>query len=628
MAASGEDLHQCKANVLALIGQQRLSDALDLCRHICKLEDNAENWFMLGSVAGQVGLPDEGVDSFNRALRLQPSMHGAWYSKGALYQDQGDAGQAEACYREALRLEPEYIPASINLGNLLFSRGNVEEAESCYRQVLVLQPEAVNALANLGKLLQSRGWFSQAEKYFRKAISIQPELPDHYNELGLSLNGQGLPVEAADAFRQAIGLQNDFHEASSNLLLTMNYSSDFTAEQVMSEHKSWGAAVEKRIEPFQDFPNKPDPDRPLRIGFISPDFREHSVASFFEPLLARLDSSAFEVFCYSDVRHPDSITEHLSGFAGHWCPVVEMTDEQVATRIRNDQIDILVDLAGHTARNRLPVFAFRAAPLQVTWLGYPNTTGLTVMDYRFTDAWADPEGATEHYYSESLIRLAGGFLCYRPLMQAPEPAVCPSLEAGYITFGSFNSFVKMTPAVFRTWASILRDVPGSRLLLKNFSLNDPDIRTQCLGTFQSLGIEPDRVELHGILPSRQAHLELYRHIDIALDTFPYNGTTTTCEALWMGIPVITLAGDRHAGRVGVSLMNALGLPQLVATNRNEYCRLASVLASDIDQRRQWRTSLRTRMETSSLCDDAGFARNVEQACRGMWRKWCAAVPLN
>jgi protein O-GlcNAc transferase len=274
------------------------------------------------------------------------------------------------------------------------------------------------------------------------------------------------------------------------------------------------------------------------------------------------------------------------------------------------------------------VFAARPAPVQVTWLGYPNTTGLSVMDYRLTDEWADPEGITEHHHTESLVRLPNGFLCYRPPMMAPEPADCPSLETGHVTFGSFNSFVKMTPEVFRTWANILHAVPGSRLLLKNFSLNDPDIRAQCQDTFQSLDVGSECLELHAILPSRQAHLELYRRIDIALDTFPYNGTTTTCEALWMGIPVVTLAGDHHAGRVGVSLMNALGLPQLIATHQDEYCRLAVALAPDIDQRQQWRISLRKRMEASSLCDGAGFACNVELAYRQIWKKWCAATPGN
>jgi len=294
--------------------------------------------------------------------------------------------------------------------------------------------------------------------------------------------------------------------------------------------------------------------------------------------------------------------------------------------VRSDHIDILVDLAGHTSRNRLPVFASRPAPVQVTWLGYPNTTGLSVMDYRLTDAWADPEGATEHYYTESLVRLPDGFLCYQPLTTTPEPAVCPSMEIRYVTFGSFNSFVKMTDEVFRTWSDILHAVPGSCLLLKNFSLNDPAIRAQCQHSFQSLGIDSDRLELHAVLPSRQAHLEFYRRMDIALDTFPYNGTTTTCEALWMGIPVVTLAGEQHAGRVGFSLMNALGLPQLITDDRDEYCRLAVALASDIDQRQQWRISLRARMEASSLCDGAGFACNVELAYRQIWEKWCAAAP--
>ena len=589
MTGNDGDLRQQKANALALIRQQRLAEASGVCRQICDAEPAiAENWFMLATVAGQLGQLDEALDGYNQALHLNP----------------------------------EFTPAYINLGNLLFARGKVQEAESCYRQVVALQADSVDALANLGKVLQSQGRFSEAERYFRKALTIQPELPDLYNELGMSLNGQGRPVEAADVFRRAIALQADFHTASSNLLLTLNYSADFTPEQVFTEHHRWGKAVEACSTPDTDHPNSRDPERRLRVAYISPDFRDHSVACFFAPLLENHDAGVLETFCYSDVLQPDAVTQRLTGEADNWRSLVGMSDEQVADLVRADRIDILVDLAGHTARNRLPVFASRPAPVQVTWLGYPNTTGLSAMDYRLVDAWTDPEGAADGFYAESLVRLPDGFLCYQPLTTSLELTACPSLETGHVTFGSFNSFVKMTPAVFRTWAELLHAVPGSRLLLKNFSLNDPDIRAQCKDAFQSLGIGRERLELHAILPSKQAHLALYRHIDIALDTFPYNGTTTTCEALWMGIPVVTLAGDQHAGRVGLSLMNALGLPQLIAADHDEYCTLAVELAADIDQRQQWRTSLRTKMEASSLCNGAEFAHKVEGVYREMWIRWC------
>ena len=629
MVGDDSDLRRQKANALTFIRQQRLTEAYGACRHICHVEPEiAENWFMFATVAGRTGRLDEALDGYNQALRLQPNMVGAWFNKGMLCHGRGDSEQAEMCYREALRLGPEFLPACISLGNVLFSRGDVKGAESSYRQALTLQPGSVDALANLGKVLQSQGLFSQAEQYFRKAITVQPELPDLYNELGMSLNGQGRPIDAVDVFRKAIVLQPDFQQASSNLLLTLNYTSDFSPGQVFSEHVRWGKAVEARIEPYVDHLNTRDPDRRLRIAYISPDFRDHSVACFFEPLLKNHDPGAVETFCYSDVQQPDAVTKRLAGEADCWQSVVGMSDEQVSSLVRGDQIDILVDLTGHTARNRLPALASRPAPVQVTWLGYPNTTGLSVIDYRLTDIWTDPKGVTDNFYTESLVRLPNGFLCYQPLIEPPELTACPSLETGHVTFGSFNSFIKMAPGVFQIWAAILHAVPGSRLLLKNFSLNDASIRAQCQDAFQSLGIGADRLELHAILPSRQAHLELYRRIDIALDTFPYNGTTTTCEALWMGIPVVTLAGDLHARRVGISLMNMLGLPQLIAADRDEYCRLAVALASDIDQRQQWRALLRARMEASSLCNGAEFACKVELAYRGVWAKWCAAAPGN
>lgn len=626
MSGDDSDLRQQKTRALALIREQRLAEAHTVCRCICEREPAApENWFMLATVAGQTGQLEEALDSYNQALRLQPAMPAAWFNKGMLCHSRGDLDQAEACYREVLRFDSDFAPACINLGNVLFIRGDVQEAESCYRRAVALQPDSVDALANLGKLLQSAGRFSHAESFFRRALAVQPQLADLHNELGMSLNGEARTAEAADAFRQAVALQPDFYTASSNLLLTLNYSEDLAPGQVFNEHRQWGRAAEARVTPYREHPGTPDPDRRLRIGYISPDFRDHSVACFFAPLLANHDAAVVETFCYSDVQQPDAVTRQLMGDADHWRATAGMSDMQAAERVRADCIDILVDLAGHTARNRLALFAARPAPLQVTWLGYPNTTGLSVMDYRLTDGWADPEGTTEQYHTESLLRLPGGFLCYRPLTVTPDPAVCPSPAAGHVTFGSFNSFVKMAPGVLQAWTSILQSVPGSRLLLKNFSLNDPEIRTRCLDTFRSLGIGSERLELHGTLLAKQDHLELYRRIDIALDTFPYNGTTTTCEALWMGVPVVTLAGDRHAGRVGVSLMHSLGLPQLVATRQDEYTSLAVALAFDIDQRQQWRTLLRTQMESSSLCNGAEFALSAEQAYRGMWMKWCAAA---
>ncbi|MDH3981153.1 MAG: hypothetical protein OEU91_11650, partial [Gammaproteobacteria bacterium] len=312
----------------------------------------------------------------------------------------------------------------------------------------------------------------------------------------------------------------------------------------------------------------------------------------------------------------------LQELADTWRDIHGRADADVVETIRNDAIDILVDLGGHTAGNRLPVFAARAAPLQVTWLGYPNTSGLQEMDFRLTDALADPPGDIDAYYSETLARLPGCFLCYTPSADIALPQVQD--RAGPVTFGSFNSYVKMTAEVFDAWAAILQALPDARMLIKNFSLSDPGVRTECLQRFAALGIAEERLDLRGVLASKSEHLALYSSIDIALDTFPYNGTTTTCEALWMGIPVITLAGDRHAGRVGVSLMTAVGLQQLIAADVDEYCKLATALASDIDQRRQWKSSLRMLMETSSLCNGAEFARKVEQAYHGMWTEWCTA----
>ena len=370
-----------------------------------------------------------------------------------------------------------------------------------------------------------------------------------------------------------------------------------------------------------------DPGRRLRVGYVSNNFREHSVAFFVEALLASHDRSKVEIFCYADIMLADEFSGRLRRHSAQWRVITGQSDAQVAELIRQDAIDILVDLAGHTARNRLLVFARKPAPVQVTYLGYCNTTGLSAMDYRFTDALADSPGTTEHLHTEQLVRLPDCAWCYRPPDASPAVETPPVLRSGHITFGCFNARPKITGEMLALWARLLLEMPASSLLLKNVGFGEPSARQHTRDLLAKAGIAPERVELVGRVPTLAGHLATYARVDIALDTFPYHGTTTTCEALWMGVPVITLAGRTHASRVGVSLLTTTGLPELVASSPDEYVKIAAALATDVPRLAALRTTLRTRMASSPLMDASRFARNVEAAYRQMWRTWCAKQTL-
>lgn len=385
---------------------------------------------------------------------------------------------------------------------------------------------------------------------------------------------------------------------------------------MLKEHLRWPGALPAPITTSRPRADVNSAHR-LKIGYVSSDFRTHSVSYFFEPLLQAHDKDVVEVYCYSGGQRPDATTVRLQALAHAWRDIGAMTDAQAAEQIYADGIDILVDLNGHTAQNRLRVFAHKPAPIQVTYLGYPDTTGLRTMDYRITDAWSDPPG-DEVYYTEKLIRLEGCFLCYRPPDDAPPVATLPALKQGFITFGSFNARAKINEEVITLWSRLLQDIPTSRLLIKNPSLTCSVTRDYLYEQFKTQGITRERVELRGLARSTQDHLATYADIDIALDTFPYNGTTTTCEAMWMGVPVVTLAGDAHIGRVGVSLLHTVGQEDLISRNQDEYLRLARSLAEDRTRLANLRGELRQRMAASPLCDAQAFARKVEASYRDIW----------
>jgi predicted O-linked N-acetylglucosamine transferase (SPINDLY family) len=485
-----------------------------------------------------------------------------------------------------------------------------------------LRPQYLEALHNLGNALHGLGRPEEAVACFRQVLQLRPDYAEAYNDLGAALIALGLMQEAEHSYRRALQIRPDDAKTRHGLLVALNYRSDEPL-QVFREHLTWAERQAATTQPDTVHRNPPDPDRRLRIGYVSPDFRTHSVAFFAVPLLTHHDPAAVETYGYANVAHADATTAQLQSRCHHWRDVHAMPDDQLADRIRQDGIDILVDLAGHTAGNRLAVFARKPAPIQVTYLGYPNTTGLSTIDYRLTDALADPPGTTEQWHTEKLVRLPEGFLCYAPPPNAPAVAPLPAATNGYITFGSFNNLAKVTPKVVELWARILKAIPGSRLEMKGRLLKEPETRERVLRQFDAHGIGRERVDLVPNVPGMANHLAYYHRLDLALDTFPYNGTTTTCEALWMGVPVITLAGRTHAGRVGVSLLTRVGLPELIAENEDDYVQRAVTLARDPERLAALRAGLRPRMTQSPLCDGPSFARHVEAAYREMWRGWCA-----
>jgi predicted O-linked N-acetylglucosamine transferase (SPINDLY family)/ADP-heptose:LPS heptosyltransferase len=536
----------------------------------------------------------------------------------------GENAEAARLLARTIEREPDNAETHYNLGLVLAALGRNAEAEASYRKGLGLRPASVDGHNNLGVLLEATGRYDEAEACYRRAIEISPEHAHPLNNLGVLLKEEGRLSEAIEAHRRAIRLNPDLPAAHSNLLYTLNYDETTSPEKLFAEHEAWGrrygasfAAAGTR------FANPPEPGRRLRVGYVSGDFRHHSVAFFLEALLGAHDRREVEVFLYTSDPRSDAATERLKALADHYVPIYNLPDEHAAAKIREHGIDILVDLSGHTSGNRMMLLARKPAPVQLTWLGYPATTGLPTIDGRITDAVADPPGDADRLHTERLIRLDGGFLCYRPYDKAGAVAPLPARGTGRVTFGSFNNRAKLSPRTIALWAEIMGQVPDARLLLKATQFKDAGTRKRCREAFVAAGVDDDRIEILSPLPDAGDHLALYGRVDIALDPLVYNGTTTTCEALWMGVPVVTLRGDRHAARVGASILAATGLASLIAETPDRYVAIATRLAGDLDTLAQLRAGMRELLRKSPLCDAAGFARRMERAYREAWQHWCA-----
>jgi protein O-GlcNAc transferase len=480
---------------------------------------------------------------------------------------------------------------------------------------------------DLGRAFLGEGRLGEAVQAFRRALAVKPELAETHFYLGNALWNQGQITAALASYRSAIALAPGHAAARSNLAFTLNYDAEANPSEILAAHRAWAGLFHRSNALLQSYANSREPTRRLKIGYVSGDLREHAVSSFFEPLLTSHDHRAFEIFCYSSLEaaDEDKTSARLRSHADHWIRIIRRSDESVAARIRRDRIDILVDLGGYTTRSRIKVFAVKPAPVQVTWLGYLNTTGQPAMDYRVTDATVDPVGEADRFNSERLVRLETGSFCYRPYDRAPPVAAPPALEAGHVTFGSFNDLPKLTSCVIRMWAKVLHVVPRSRLVIKTEQMRDAPTADMLRLRFAAEGIAAQRVDLLPWRVQTEHHLARYALIDIALDPFPFNGVTTTCEALWMGVPVVTLRGDRAYGRVGASLLGAVGLTQFIAEGPDDYGKKTIELSGNLDRLKRLRSTLRDRMRVSPLCDGSRFACAMEHAYHRMWRTWCAAA---
>jgi predicted O-linked N-acetylglucosamine transferase (SPINDLY family) len=533
---------------------------------------------------------------------------------------QGVSPEGIACLRRIIQLAPHSADTHANLAYVLAATGDPHGAIENYRHAVRLRADDSNVWNNFATLLKALARYDEAESCCRAGLQADAGHAALHRTLAGVLFEQGRVDAAIVEIRAALALDPDVPAAHSELLRMLNYTDAQDPVAVFREHRAW---AERHARPLESealpHTNDPDPARRLRIGYVSPYLHRHAVTFFLESVIQHHDRENLEIFLYADVEQPDDYSQRLREYGARWHKTMGLSDAQLAQRIRDDAIDILVDLSGHTNHNRLLTFARRPAPIQVNWLGFPSTTGMASMDYRITDAWCDPPGTTEHLNSEQLVRLPGIYMAWCPPEHMPDVGPLPALESGCVTFGSFHSCFKITPTIAALWSRILGQVPGSRLAL--LAISSEAARQHTRELFAGQGIAPERLDFLPRLAFDE-YLAAFRTVDIALDTFPYHGATTTCFALWMGLPVVVLAGATHASRADVSMLSNVGLPQLVARSGDEYVEIATRLAATLHDLAALRASLRGMMMRSPITDGRSCARHLESAFREMWVKWC------
>ncbi|MCU0227923.1 MAG: tetratricopeptide repeat protein [Bryobacterales bacterium] len=615
---------------------------------------------LVGNVLRKLGRLEEAAEIYQASLRMEPRRYEVWHNLAVIRSLQQRWPEATACAAEAVHLNPQFWQAQLGLGLTLLRQKMYDDAEACYLSALQLSNGDAEVCLELGNLAMARHQGNQAMQWFHRAIEANPHHvgalinaadlfrlnggitqsltlarlaqqiePDHPKAIGveaIALSELGRMREALECYQRVLSIDPQDGGAQSNLLYNLNFHTAFEPRKVFALHQAWGKLAEAHVKDWGIVSHTiANPAKRLRVGYVSGDFRRHSVMYFLRPLLEGHQRDQFEIYCYSCVDREDGITAQVKQMDVVWRDIAALSHPDSAALIVRDKIDILVDLGGHTGSGRLPVFAAKPAPIQCSYLGYPNTSGLTTIDYRIVDPVSDPEdGPATSLHTEALARLHPTFLCFDPVeAQLPVSPRPPVLEQRYITFGTFNNNKKIDVETAHAWGRLLLAVPGSRLLLKCRSYGAEEARRHVLGILEQAGVSPDRVTL---LPGDQGyedHLRQYARLDIALDTFPYNGTTTTMEALWMGVPVISLSGQTHASRVGRSILNALGCPEWVAASAEDFARIGAALATNPPELQRLRLNLRQMLGSSALMDRAGMVQRMETFYRQAWQAWCA-----
>jgi predicted O-linked N-acetylglucosamine transferase (SPINDLY family) len=584
--------------------------------------DLAEPAFNLALALSALGENDMALTCLERAADIKYDVFPVQYAFATALRLAGHLDRAVGHYQCALALDPKSLDALVDLGNVLRMLGRVDGAAHLLRRAIELSPNSPIAHNNLGSVLLDKLQFDEASACFRRSLAIDPAFAPALNNLANIMKDCGDIEEAVTGFRRAVEANPDDHQVHSNLVYTLSFLPGHDAPGILKEARAWSHRhTERFVAERRPHDNDRSPERRLRIGYVSPDFRDHCQSFFMQPLLRHHDHTNFEIVCYGSVQKPDAVTEQLRSHAGRYCDITYTSDADAAKRIREDGIDILVDLTMHMAHGRLPIFARKPAPIQISWLAYPGTTGLDAIDYRVTDAFLDPvEMERDGDYAERSLRLPDTFWCYDPL-SGPEVNALPAACADHITFGCLNNYCKVNREVLELWARVVRAVPGSKLFLLS-PHGEP--RRDAQRVFERAGLEPDRLLFMG-RRARLAYLSHYHRIDVCLDTFPYNGHTTSLDAMWMGVPVVTLVGKTVVGRAGLCQAMNLGLPELVATSPDDYVERAVELTRDLPRLSDLRGTLRGRMEKSPLMDAPRFAKNLEAAYRDVWRRYCAEV---
>jgi predicted O-linked N-acetylglucosamine transferase (SPINDLY family) len=646
---------------LVLAAQKKYGPAIEAYRTaLAKKPQYPEALSNLGNALQETGQPLEAIKLYRQALQLQPGFSKAYNGLGNSYQMIGRLDDAITCFREALALTPDAAELHNNLGNAYYMKAQWDNAIDSYRRAMHFRYDYADVHYNLGNALQLKGMPGPAINAYRQALALRPDYPEAYNNLGNAMRRDSRLDEAIDCYRAALRLRPDFADAHNNLgstlkdhgelddaiacfdraiqlrpessamasnrCYTLTFSPRYDDAALFAEHRKWNqtfaASLKSTIRPHN---NSRQENRRLRIGYVSPDFRNHVVGQNLLPLFREHDRQKFEIFCYANVLKPDAVTAQFESHCDHWRNILSVSDEKAAEMIRQDKIDILVDLALHMANNRLLLFARKPAPVQATFGGYPGTTGLETMDFRLTDPYLDPPGLDDspsagRAYSEQSIRLQDSFWCYDPqamdVADAPPAGPLPAQTSGHVTFGCMSNFCKVNDGVLELWARVLKSVANSRLLLLA-PLGRP--RQRVLETLGAQGIDAPRIQFEAYQPRKQ-YLLSYQRIDLGLDALPYNGHTTSLDSFWMGVPVISLIGKTVVGRAGFSQLCNLGLREFAAKTPDQFVEIATHAATDLPRLAELRAGLRDRMKQSPLADAARFARSIEAAYVQMWRK--------